>query len=213
MKTTTAHPLRNPFLQIVIFAYAVLWIILAINPLWRPEWWLENYLVFLCWGLIALSIYKFRISTFSYILIIVYLSFHSFGAHYGYCEVPFGYWLSNYFHFARPNVYDRLVHFLFGFLFTFPIFDILRKYTNFSKIWLLILPAEFILSYSALYELIEALIAWTLPAKVYDPFIGLQGDIWDGYRDMLMAFSGSLLITLLNIINYFRVKYRTEKQK
>jgi putative membrane protein len=200
------HPLRNPFLQIVIAVYSLIWIILAIKPLWRPEWLLENYLVFLCWGLIALSMYKFRLSVISYILIFVYLTFHSFGAHYGYCEVPFGYWLSNYFEFARPNVYDRVVHFLFGFLFTYPLYEILSKYSSFSKIWLLILPAEFILSYSAFYELIEAIIAWSFPAGEYDAYVGLQGDIWDGYRDMLLAFSGSLMITFFNIVNFFILK-------
>jgi len=202
MNTTEKHPLQSPILQIVIGVYAVIWINLAVNPLWRPEWWLENYLVFLAWGLIALSMYKCRLSVISYILIFIYLTFHSFGAHYGYCEVPFGYWLSNYFHFARPNVYDRVVHFLFGFLFTYPLYEILKKYSSFSNIWLLILPSEFILSYSAFYELIEAIIAWTFPPGKYDAFVGLHGDIWDGYRDMLCAFTGSLMITFFNVTRY-----------
>lgn len=202
------HPLRSPILLTVISVYAVIWVILAIHPLWRPEWWLENYLVFLAWGLIALSMYKYRLSTISYILIFIYLTFHSFGAHYGYCEVPFGYWLSNYFHFARPNVYDRVVHFLFGFLFTYPLYELLKKYSSFSNIWLLILPSEFILSYSAFYELIEAMVAWTFPSGKYDAYVGLQGDIWDGYRDMLCAFSGSLAITFFNIVKYSILKNR-----
>jgi putative membrane protein len=200
------HIFKNPFLIIVVIFYSIIWIITAINPLYRPEWWLENYLVFLCWGLIALSLYKYPLSTFSYILIFVYLTFHSFGAHYGYNEVPFGYWVSNYFHFARPNVYDRIVHFLFGFMWTYPIYDILKRYSSFTNAWLLILPSEFILSYSALYELIEAVVAWTLPK--YDGFVGLQGDIWDGYKDMLLAFIGSLMIGLVNLSIYLFIHKR-----
>jgi uncharacterized membrane protein YjdF len=73
---------------------------------------------------------------------------------------------------------------------------------------LLILPSEFILSYSAFYELIEAIIAWTFPPGKYDAFVGLQGDIWDGYRDMFLAFTGSLLITFLNVMRYVIGKVR-----
>jgi putative membrane protein len=201
------NPIKKPIIIFTIILYTLNWIILAVSPAYRPQWLLENYLVFLVWGLLIFSFYKFRLSTASYILIFIYLTFHSFGAHYGYNDVPFGYWASHYFNFARPNIYDRIVHFLFGFLLTYPIFEILKRYSSLSKIWLLILPSEFILSYSAVYELIEAITAWVLPQSEYDGFIGLQGDIWDGYRDMLCAFSGSLIISFGNIAVYiFRRK-------
>lgn len=131
--------------------YLIIWIILAINPLYRPQWLLENYLVFAIWIILGYSYYKFRLSNLSYTLLIIFLVFHAFGAHYGYSDVPLGYWASKYFGFERPNIYDRIVHFLFGFLFTIPLREILRKYTNFTNVWIVLLPIEFILSYSAFY--------------------------------------------------------------
>lgn len=195
--------IENYKIFIPTFIYFIIWILLAINPTYRPQWFMENYLVFILWIILVISFFKYKISDLSYFLIILFLVFHSFGAHYGYSDVPFGYWFSNYFKFERPNVYDRIVHFLFGFLLTIPIREILKKYSNLSNIWIIILPCEFILSYSAFYELIEAATAWSLPAKDYDPFIGLQGDIWDGYRDMLLAFGGSIFISILQYFSQF----------
>lgn len=202
------NPIKNKYVVTGMSLYILVWIITAINPVYRPEWLLENYIVFLTWGLIALSFYKYRLSALSYNLLFVYLSLHCVGAHYGYSDVPFGFWMSKYFGFERANTYDRLVHFLFGFLLCHPLREILKRYSNLSNVWLIILPAEFILSYSAAYELFEAIIAWTMPAKSYDPFVGLQGDIWDGYRDMLLAFVGALIITFWSTVNYLYSKYK-----
>ena len=199
--TELKNPLKNLFVLIPFTIYLIIWVILSIKPIYRPEWLLENYLVFLFWGILGLSLYKYRLSDVSYFLIFIYLSFHSFGAYYGYNDVPFGFWLSHYLGIERPNCYDRVVHFLFGFLLTYPIYETLKRFSNFSKVWLIILPTEFILSYSAAYELIEAITAWTLPAKDYNAFVGLQGDIWDGYRDMLMALIGSTIILFRNMIS------------
>lgn len=204
------NPLNNWKVIVPASIYVFIWIVLAINPVYRPEWLMENYLVFLIWPLLILSFLKYRLSNISYLLIFIYLTFHSFGAHYGYCDVPFGFWLSKYLGLERPNAYDRLVHFLFGFLLTYPLHEFLKKFTNLSSIWLIILPSEFILSYSAFYELIEAITAWTMPDKDYNAFVGLQGDIWDGYRDMLCAFIGSLLVTFANVISIFIKKLKNK---
>ena len=203
------NPLKSPSVMISAVIYFILWIALAIDPPYRPEWLLENYLVFMFWGLIGFSFYKLRLSDVSYILIFFYLSLHSFGAHFGYNDVPFGFWFSQHCHLDRPNAYDRIVHFSFGFLLTYPLYEILKRYSKFTAVWLLILPTEFILSYSAAYELIEAFAAWTLPAKDYDAFVGLQGDIWDGYKDMLCALIGSIFIMILNVARYISRKWRS----
>jgi uncharacterized membrane protein YjdF len=52
------------------------------------------------------------------------------------------------------------------------------------------------LSLSAVYEIIEAVVAWTLPPEQYNPFIGLQGDMWDGFKDMLLALTGVSFTTI-----------------
>jgi putative membrane protein len=135
---------------------------------------------------------------------------HAVGANHGYSSVDFGFWLSKTFGFVRPNVYDRFVHLLFGVLFAYPVHEILKRYSSFRTIWIYILPVDFILSYSAFYELMEAATAWTMPPEDYDPFVGLQGDIWDGFRDMALAFGGSIItMTMLGIVSALSRKHRT----
>lgn len=192
--------LKNKTLIILCLLYAVFWGYYAINPVWRPQWWLDNYLVFAIIAFLIGTYKKYPLSNTSYLFITVFMCFHAVGANQSYSNVSLGYWLSQQFGFQRPNVYDRLVHFLFGVLFSYPIHEFLRRYTSFKTMWWYILPVEFIISYSAIYEIIEAATAWTLPPEEYDPFVGLQGDIWDGYRDMALASIGALLTMLILII-------------
>ena len=60
------------------------------------------------------------------------------------------------------------------------------------------------LALSAVYEIIE----WLVAAKV-DPqqalsFLGSQGDVWDAQKDMLSAGTGALLSMLIVVIINFR---------
>jgi putative membrane protein len=182
----------------LVTVYVGVWTWLAIDPVWRPQWWLDNILVFVFVGALALWYRRYPLSDLSYGCIAVFMMLHAVGANMGYSNVPLGAWVSQVCGFARPNVYDRIVHFLFGFLLVYPLHETLSRYSHLKARWLYLLPVDFILSYSAAYELIEASTAWTLPADAYDPFVGLQGDIWDGYRDMLCAVSGAAVtMTLL----------------
>ncbi len=194
----SAQPFReNYFLWILSVGYAALWSALAIAPAYRPQWLLENYLVFAFVAALVLAYKRFPLSNFSYALLAIFLTLHAVGAHYGYSSVPWGFWLHDLLKCARANPFDRVVHFFFGFLFAYPLHEVLTRYTSVRSGWRYVLPIEFILSYSAAYEIIEAATAWTLPEAVYDPFVGLQGDIWDGYRDMLLAATGALSAMVL----------------
>ncbi len=190
----TLHAIaKNPFLAIVTSVYALVWIWFAIDPAWRPQWWLDNIMVFVFVGGLVATYRRYPVSDLSYLLIAIFMCFHAVGANMSYSSVPLGAWMSEVLGFARPNVYDRLVHFLFGLLLVYPLHEVLRRYSHLQGKWLIILPVDFILSYSAAYELIEAATAWTMSPEDYDPFVGLQGDIWDGYRDMLCAVSGAFI--------------------
>lgn len=180
------------FQQVLATIFLIFWTIYAISPVYRPEWWLENYLVFALILFFVLSYKKIPLSDFSYLLIFIFLLFHTVGAHYGYSSVPVGFIIKDTFDLVR-NPYDRIVHFLFGLLFSYPIYEVLKRYTQQKGIWLLILPLNFIISLSAIYEILEAVVAWTFPPEQYNPFIGLQGDIWDGYKDMLLVLTGSVI--------------------
>lgn len=194
------------FQQSLLFIYLIVWTIFAISPVYRPQWWLENYLVFAFFLLLILSYKKFQLSDLSYLLITIFLLLHVVGSHYGYSNVPIGFAIKDALNLVR-NPYDRIVHFLFGILFAYPIYELLKRYSSQKGKWLYILPINFIISLSAIYEIIEAMVAWILPPEQYDPFVGLQGDIWDGYKDMLLVSSGGIVSTaLIWIWNKFRKK-------
>lgn len=219
--TTARSPLQaglrdNLLLISCIVFYLGFWTYYAINPVWRPQWWLDNYLVFGIVVLLVGTYRRFPLSNLSYVFLTVFMCFHAVGANMSYSNVPLGFWMSHTFGFERPNVYDRLVHFLFGVFFAYPIHEVLRRYTTFSPAWWYILPVEFIISYSALYEIIEAATAWSLPPEQYDPFVGLQGDIWDGYRDMTCALCGafgSILVMMLNGMRTKSWRFKPESQR
>jgi len=199
---TTANTSLSPgfrnkkFQQILLTVFVIFWTVFAISPLYRPEWWLENYLLFAFILFLVLSYNKLQLSDLSYLLITIFLLLHTVGAHYGYSSVPIGFAIKDAFSLMR-NPYDRIVHFLFGFLFAYPIYELLKRYSNQKDVWLYILPINFIISLSAIYEIIEAIVAWTFPPEQYNPFIGLQGDIWDGYKDMLLVTTGAIISTLI----------------
>lgn len=70
------------------------------------------------------------------------------------------------------------------------------------------LPIEITMSISALYELVE----WAV-ADLFFPaqglaYLGMQGDIWDAQKDIMLAFTGAILATtLVSLIkNRFRIE-------
>ena len=187
---------NKKFQQILLTIFVLFWAVFEISPLYRPEWWLENYLVFAFILFLVLSYKKLQLSDLSYLLITIFLLLHTIGAHYGYSSVLIGFTIRDVFGLIR-NPYDRIVHFLFGFLFAYPIYESLKRYSNLKGVWLYILPINFIISLSAIYEIIEAAVAWTFPPEQYNPFVGLQGDIWDGYKDMLLVSTGGIIHILI----------------
>ena len=187
---------KKKFQQFLLIIFIIFWTVFAISPLYRPEWWLENYLVFAFLLFLALSYKKLQLSDLSYFLITIFLLLHTVGAHYGYSSVPIGFIIKDALGLMR-NPYDRIVHFLFGFLFAYPLYELFKRYSKLQGVWLYLLPVNFIISLSAIYEMMEAIVAWTFPPEQYNPFVGLQGDIWDGYKDMLLVTTGAIISTLI----------------
>jgi putative membrane protein len=98
-----------------VLAFVAVWTWAAIEPFSPEDWLLENYLVFLFLPLILLLGHYFELSKVSYTLIALFGILHVIGSHYTYSLVPFGYILQRWFG-AERNMYDRMVHFAFGFL-------------------------------------------------------------------------------------------------
>ncbi len=186
----------------LLLIFILVWIWAAINPSYRHDWLLENYLVFIFVPLILIGGYYFRLSNVSYTLITIFMVLHVIGSHYTYAEVPFGYTLQNWFGENR-NMYDRLVHFSFGFLLAYPVREVFMRLSKVKGFWAYYFPLDLVLAFSAVYEIIEWLTARNVDAAAGLAFLGSQGDIWDTQKDMLMAGIGALIaMIIIFIINW-----------
>ena len=193
---STGRDIGKHFLPIAVACYVAFWIALAIHPLDRGDWLLENLLIFISVTVLALTYRKFRFSNFSYALILIFLAFHTTGAHYTYAKVPAGFWLQNWLHLNR-NHYDRVIHFSFGFLLLYPMRELLvRSAAHARKQWATWLAVAALAALSSFFEIIEAVIAQIVAPDLGAAYLGTQGDIWDAQKDMAAAFVGALIAAL-----------------
>lgn len=198
---------NNRWLQLFVLAFLTIWISTLIGTSNISNWILENTLVIIFGGFLIFTYRKFKFSDLSYLLIVIYLSLHVYGAKYSYSENPFGYWLKDVFHTER-NFYDRIVHFSFGFLLAYPLRELFIRWLKFPNWVGWALPIEITLSVSGLYELIEWSVADVFFPAQGDAYLGTQGDIWDAQKDMFIATLGAILATtIVSIIKKsFRIK-------
>src|SRR5215210_2021398 len=172
--------------------YAVGFTILAIRPYDRWDWALEN-LFPVAMLIAALIVYPhFKFTRLSCYLIFFYLFVQSYGGHYTYALAPPFNWLRDELGLAR-NHYDRVAHFMLGFLMAIPIREILLRYISTSRRWLAFITAAIVLAIGAFYEFIEWWVAVLVTPELGDKFLGTQGDIWDTHWDMFLALVGAIL--------------------
>jgi putative membrane protein len=192
---TAHHPLGlegNRPLQAMIAVFTAIWIGLAIAPLYRSDWLLENLLVFGFVGLLVATFRRFQFSNLSYLLFTIFLVLHSYGAHYTYAETAFGFWLRDTYHLPR-NPYDRIVHFAFGLLLTFPLRELTQRVLHLHRVWSYLVPFLLLLAMSAGYESIESWVARIVSPELGTAYLGTQGDEWDSQRDVDRAMTGALV--------------------
>lgn len=173
--------------------YSVWWFVLAIQPVNRQDWLLENLLVFLALPPLFLTRRRFRFSNASYSLITIFLALHAVGAHYTYSEVPFFNWVRDGFSLDR-NHYDRIVHFLFGFLLSLPLWELLTGVMGLRPGWGRVAAVHVVMAWSAAYEMIEALVAHLVSPELGAAYNGTQGDIWDAQKDAALAMLGAIVV-------------------
>lgn len=197
MFTTSTMRIRpnfreNRLLQVLAAGYVVVWVMLAINPVYPDDWLLENILVVLFVGGLIVTYRKFPLSDLSYVLTVLFMALHAVGAHYTYAETPIGFWMQETFGFAR-NHYDRVVHFSFGLLMAYPIREIFLRVAHARGFFAYYLPFDVTLAFSGAYEIIEMLVAVMVSPEAGDAYLGTQGDIWDAQKDMALASAGAII--------------------
>jgi putative membrane protein len=180
--------------------FAVVFVVLAIDPVSRATWWIENLLVFAIVPGLILTYRAFRFSRLSYTCIFVFLCLHEIGAHYTYSLVPYDEWTRSAFGFSlnealgfERNHYDRAIHFAYGLLMAYPIREVFLRVVNVRGFWGYFLPLDLTMSSSMVFELIEWAVAGVFGGDVGQEYLGMQGDVWDAQKDMALASAGAVL--------------------
>jgi len=176
---------------ILTLLFTLAWVWAAIEPLDYDDWLLENILVFILIALIFFTGRYFEFSILSYTFITIFMILHVIGSHYTYAEVPWGVTLGEWLGTQR-NMYDRLVHLLFGILFVYPVREMSVRIAKTKGFWGYFVPFMIISSFAGFYEIVEWAAASVVDPEAGAAFLGSQGDIWDAQKDMLLAIVGSL---------------------
>ena len=192
------------FLMILGVLFGIVFTICAINPHDRADWMLENVLTVLFVIGIAATYKVFPLSKISYTCIFIFLCLHEIGSHYTYAKVPYNDWtlavfgseLNSWFGWER-NHFDRLVHFLYGLLFAYPIREVFVRVGNVKGFWGYFLPLDLTMSTSMIFELIEWGAAEYFGGDLGIAYLGTQGDVWDAHKDMALASIGALITMLI----------------
>jgi putative membrane protein len=172
--------------------YVMLSLWTAYAPADRQFWLLSSILPSLL-VLVLIGTHRFLpLSPASYVLITLFLTLHTIGVRYTYAQVPAGAWLEQAVPLGR-NQYDRIVHFCFGVLLTYPIEELFRLAVPLRGWLLYYLPVMTVLGLSGLWEIIESWVARTVHPELGITYLGSQGDMWDAQQDMAAAMYGSLL--------------------
>lgn len=200
------------FFLLICFVVVFIWS--AYKPYQLGTWFLEVIPIGLGTIIIIYTYNKFRLTTPVYLLLCLGAIMVLIGGHYTYGKEPLFNWLKDYFHLGR-NYYDRVGHFVNGFVWALTLREILLRTSSFRKGKLLIaIVLGLALGISALYELVEWCVALMLGPGA-EAFLGLQGDIWDTQWDMFLALSGAIvcLLSLSSTHNRFLVNEIVVKKR
>ncbi len=191
---------HRKYVLVLAAALTALWLPLALEPFDRKDWILENVLVVLAIALLVFTYRSFPLSRTSYTLIFIFLCLHTIGAHYTYAQVPYNDWwrsltgstFNELVGWERNN-FDRVVHFSYGLLLSYPIRELFLRVAGVRGFWGYFLPLDLTMSTSALYELIEWGAAEFFGGELGAAYLGTQGDVWDAHKDMTLASLGALI--------------------
>lgn len=180
---------------------------MAISPLDREGWALENVLAVFFVVVLVTTYKKFPLSRVSYTLIFLFMVLHEIGAHYTYARVPYDEWTQNLFGFSvnewvgfERNHFDRLVHFSYGLLLAYPIREVFIRVAGAKGFWGYFLPLDLTMSTSMMFELFEWAAAEYFGGDLGMAYLGTQGDVWDAHRDMALASLGALIAMLVTAL-------------
>jgi putative membrane protein len=170
-------------------------VVSGIGPYDRTTWWLEIGPILIAVPIIMATHQRFPLTTLTCTLLGIHAVVLAVGGHYSYARVPLGAWVQELFGLAR-NHYDRLGHFMQGFVPAIVVREILLRTSPLRPgAWLFVLTTATCLAISAVYEFVEW---WTalIGGQAAELFLGTQGDVWDTQWDMFLALVGAIVAQL-----------------
>ena len=140
---------------------------------------------------------RLRFSDFAYTCLFVFFVLHAIGAHYTYSLVPYADWWQSLA--ASPlegrNHYDRLVHFLYGLLVAPAAVELFAHYGRYcAALGLSCFRGCSWRRTRSSTRLIEFAAAVVFGGDLGQAYLGTQGDIWDGQKDMALALAGTTIM-------------------
>lgn len=194
------------YLWLILFFAVLIWS--GINPKDSFAWLLEVAPALIGLVILGLTFNTFRLTTLTYILILIHSVILMIGGHYTYAEVPLFDWIQDVFEPERNN-YDKIGHLAQGFIPAIIAREILlRKKVVCGVPWLNFIVISICLAISAFYELLEWWVA-ELSGESAEAFLGTQGYMWDTQSDMALALLGAVLA--LVVFSRFHDKQLAEK--
>jgi putative membrane protein len=151
---------------------------------------------------------KFKFTNTSYLCIFLFLLLHVYGAMYAYTQNPVGEYFQNNYQLQR-NPYDRIVHFSFGFLLAYPLYDILKNKLQVKGKWQYLLPVNIIATLATVFELIEWTVAALTTKETGETYVATQGDVWDAHIDIVLAI---VAVAAVMILLYFTQRNKNYKE-
>src|ERR1041385_3173039 len=180
----------------LLLSVLVALVLSGVAPYDRTTWWLEVFPILVGALVLIATRRRFPLTHLTYTLLAVHALILMVGGHYTYARVPLGFWAEHAFGFTR-NDYDRLGHFVQGFVPAIVVREILLRTSPLRRgRWLFVLVTAVCLAISACYELFEWWVALA-GGQSAEAFLGTQGDVWDKQSEMFMALLGAIIAQLL----------------
>lgn len=182
----------------------------AWGALYPTNTWLQVGPVALALPLGYWALRRWPIGNASAGCVAAFILLHLFAARWSYSFVPYDAWLGGEIDASlgfERNMFDRLVHFLFGVLAVPPLVELGRRFWGLTSRMAMVFAVMFVLAVGAVYEVFEWGLTLTLSPDDAGAYNGEQGDIFDAQKDMALAWLGAILA-----IPFAGRSYRKEEQ-
>jgi putative membrane protein len=80
----------------------------------------------------------------------------------------------------------------------------LRRLAGLKGAWSYVVTAHSVLAWSGFFEVVEAVVAHVVSPELGAAYNGIQGDIWDAQKDMILALAGAVICMTVTALLRFK---------